>query len=130
VSYPVYTERFLATRVTGALVAYQVPEDKRIIVRTISIANEGAGEGKAYAAIHGYTVMIATLPAGTSLTYTSLTLPAYERETIGVFLTYPGMQAIMAGHIFDDKGPGNPPVPIIREGPQPMPVDARLGPGN
>lgn len=113
--WPVYSESFIRTSVNGTMIVYTVPEDKRAVVRCLTICNAGPAAAAVYVRVHGYLLVGAVIQASELRVWTDLLVVAYERETMDSLANGPSISVTLSGYVLDDHGPGNPPPVAERE---------------
>jgi hypothetical protein len=114
VTWPVYTETFLRTNVSGAWVAWTVPVGKRAIVRDIRAMNGGTTQGHVDYRLAGVVFARLVTPATASASERDVQLVAYGGEQLSVFLELASQTAYVSGYLFDDPTSALGPPPGVQ----------------
>jgi hypothetical protein len=106
----VYTERFLAGQGVIGFQRYNVPYDRRAVIKCATAVNYGDTAAVFSCSIGGRTVIYEAIPGGGQRVYTELTVPAYGSEFIQVD-TFSGTMAYsVSGFLLSAAGqPADPP---------------------
>jgi hypothetical protein len=120
VSYPVYSERFLALTTPGAWLTYLVPAGRRAIVRNVIATNTNPVAGHVYVKIAAVAVAWITFPAAVQSQSVDLYQVAYAGELISVYAEIAQVHCSVSGYLLTDgTGRTGPPGGTSTEGQPP-----------
>lgn len=120
-----YSVRLLRVVTPGTWTTYTVPPGHRAVVRTISAANRGSGDGFVRAILVDADILYRVIPASSSLVYGEYRHVLYEGETLWGFTDSATCHLVVSGYVFNDEASGReqPPV-LVDELPEPLPGPA------
>lgn len=97
----VYTQRFLLSKGEGVLASYEVPENKRAVIRNV-ICQTNAPQQGYHLYAHGYYMWFYSSPVAFAHDTFETRLVLYERETLSVQTFGAGSSVGVFGYLFDD----------------------------
>jgi hypothetical protein len=104
VSYPVYSERVLYNKTPSSWKTVTVPENYRLVIKSVTVTNQSAAPAWFFISSHGYTFFFRNVPATESATANGLMVVCYERESVAAYCGSSEGAVSVHGFLFADNG--------------------------
>jgi hypothetical protein len=118
----VYSHTFLNCFGGSASASYVVPEGKRAVLRTVTVAISATQQGLWQAGAHTALIGTGVMQVGAPTLVLDVRVAVYGGHSMNAYTAIPGLYVCMAGYLFDDASGANGPPEAAQQLPAPTPL--------